>query len=260
MIIRRPAVAGLFYPEDPDELRAEIRSYLDAAPDGEAPPKGLIAPHAGTVYSGPIAATAYATLKKGRDQIRRVVLLGPAHRVAFHGLAASRAEFFETPLGKIPVDREALSMLSGLRQVIPLDEAHEGEHSLELQLPFLQEVLERFSLVPLVVGETEAMEVAQVLERLWGGGETLLVISSDLSHYHSYERARLLDRDAAERIEKCDWEGLKEDQACGFFPVRGFLMEAGRRHLKGKVLDLRNSGDTAGDKTRVVGYGAFYFS
>lgn len=259
MKVRNPSVAGLFYPEDPEKLRREIQSYLNAVTAKEKVPKGIIAPHAGTIYSGPVAASAYASLKLARDQIKKVVLLGPAHRVPFKGLAAHSADFFVTPLGRIPVDHPSLQKVLDLDQVRVFDEAHQGEHSLELQLPFLQETLKDFSLVPFVVGFSKPEEVAEVLEKLWGGPDTLIVISSDLSHYHPYLRARQIDEESSHLIEKCDWEKLREDQACGYYPVRGFLWAAKKHHLKGQAIDLRNSGDTAGDKERVVGYGAFYF-
>lgn len=253
--LRRPAVQGSFYPADRLELRAEIASYLREIKNPLPPPKAMIAPHAGTIYSGPIAATAYATLKPVRDQIRRVVLLGPSHRVPFRGIAASTATHFETPLGEIPLETDFPS----LPQVLFLDEAHREEHSLELHLPFLQETLEKFSLLPLVVGFSEPQEVGELLEAFWGGDETLVVVSSDLSHYLPYERAKEVDRKTTELIERLDWKDWENENACGFYPVRGLLFEAARRKMKVKTADLRNSGDTAGSKDRVVGYGSYLF-
>jgi len=256
--LRRPAVAGTFYPSDPGELRAMVQGFLEAANSGEAPPKAIIAPHAGYIYSGPIAGSAYARLRLGRSRIRRVVLLGPSHRVAFHGLALSSADGFATPLGVVPVDR--CGEIVELPFVHTFDPAHAQEHSLEVQLPFLQEILESFSLVPIVVGEAEPGEVAAALDRLWGGEETAVVVSSDLSHYQSYPTAKRLDQAASAAIEALHPEDLGPESACGCLPVRGLLEAARARGLKVEILDVRNSGDTAGDKDRVVGYGAYAFA
>lgn len=257
--IRNPAVAGLFYPGDPRELHAMVAGYLAAAATGDVVPKAIIVPHAGYIYSGPIAAAAYARIQPARGRITRVVLLGPAHRVGFHGLALSSADCFQTPLGRITVDQEAVKIISGLPQVQVMDAAHRQEHSLEVHLPFLQEVLGEFSLVPLVVGDAEPGEVAEVLEALWGGPETLIVISSDLSHYHDYKTAQKLDRATSQAIEQLRLEDIQFDHACGRNPVSGLLQVARRRGLKAKTVDLRNSGDTAGTPDRVVGYGAYVF-
>lgn len=258
--IRQPAVAGLFYPSDPEELRSQVDRYLGEAESVDMPPpKALIAPHAGYVYSGPVAATAYARLRKLRDTIERVVLLGPSHRVGFFGLAASSAEFFRTPLGDVPVDREAVKRILELPQVHEIDEAHLMEHSLEVHLPFLQEIFDRFSLVPLVVGDAGTEEVAQVLEQLWGGPETLIVVSSDLSHYHDYETARDMDESVSRAIEALKPEGVGYEGACGRNPINGLLRVAARKGMTAETIDLRNSGDTAGPRDRVVGYGAYVF-
>lgn len=257
--IRSPAVAGMFYPNDPTELRSEIDAYLGAVVyDGPAP-KALIAPHAGYIYSGPVAANAYARLRAIRNRIRRVVLLGPAHRVPFRGLAASSAQAFETPLGAVTVDQESLAAIADLPQVQVLDEAHRLEHSLEVQLPFLQTALDDFTLVPLVVGEASAQAVAEVLERLWGGSETLIVISSDLSHYHDYDTARRMDGKTTAAIEALRDDAIGYDDACGRNPVNGLLQAARHHGLHARTVDLRNSGDTAGPRDRVVGYGAYVF-
>jgi AmmeMemoRadiSam system protein B len=219
----------------------------------------LITPHAGYVYSGPVAAHAYALLGRGRATgIHRVVLLGPAHRVWVDGLAAPEADAFETPLGQIEVDTAALASLNDLPQVIRSDRAHAREHSLEVQLPFLQAVLGRFKLVPLVVGEAGAEAVAQVLERLWGGDETLIVITSDLSHYLPYAQATVADHATVQRILRLD-AGLTPHEACGSAAINGALLAARRHGLSPRLLDLRNSGDTAGSRDRVVGYGAIVF-
>lgn len=257
--VRNPAVAGLFYPDNPQKLRGMLADYLSAVRASESVPKAIIAPHAGYIYSGPVAASAYAPLIPARGKITRVVLLGPAHRVGFHGLALSSADYFMTPLGRITVDQEAVKKISSLPQVQVMDVAHAQEHSLEVHLPFLQEVLGDFSLVPLVVGDAGAGEVAEALDLLWGGPETLIVISSDLSHYHDYQTAQQLDRATSKAIEEFRLDDIQYDHACGRNPVKGLLQTAQRRGLKPKTVDLRNSGDTAGSRDRVVGYGAYLF-
>lgn len=261
--VRPAAVAGLFYPGSPSELAATVRGCLSEAlrPAG-APagvPKALIVPHAGYVYSGPIAAGAYARLAALRGTIRRVVLLGPTHRVAVRGLALPSVRAFATPLGEVEVDREAVAAVAGMPQVVVSDAAHALEHSLEVQLPFLQAVLDGFRIVPFAVGAASADEVAQVLDRLWGGPETLVVVSSDLSHYHRYAEARAIDRASAERILALDGT-LDHEEACGATPINGLLLCARRRGLAPELVDLRNSGDTAGDRSRVVGYASFSFT
>ena len=257
---RRSAVAGSFYPDDPTRLEAVVASCLRGAasqPAGQAP-KMLLVPHAGLVYSGPIAGSAYALLAPWRGRIRRVVLLGPSHRVALRGLAAPHAGAFATPLGDVAVDRAALAGLANLPQLGFSDAAHAQEHSLEVQLPFLQLMLQSFTLVPLVVGRATPGKVAEVLERLWGGDETLIVISSDLSHYLPYAAARARDRATIERVLRLDAD-LDADEACGAAPLAGALLAARRHRLAARLLDLRNSGDTAGDRARVVGYAAVAF-
>ena len=256
---RKPAVAGMFYPGGPDELRVMLREFLAAAAPAGAAPKALIVPHAGYIYSGPIAATAYAQLRTARDEIRRIVLLGPSHRVPFRGLALSSAHVFNTPLGDIPLDLEAAEAIRRLPQVQVLDQAHSLEHSLEVQLPFLQEVLGEFTLMPLVVGDASAAEVAEVLEVLWDGPETRLVISSDLSHYHDYQTARRMDGATSRAIEALDPQAIGYEDACGRVPVIGLLAAARLHGLRVRTLDLRNSGDTAGPRDQVVGYGAYVF-
>jgi AmmeMemoRadiSam system protein B/AmmeMemoRadiSam system protein A len=262
--IRPPAVAGYFYPAAAGQLRAEIDGYLEeaqaaAGPD-EAAPKAIIAPHAGTVYSGPIAATAYRRLRDARDTVRRVVLLGPDHRVGFRGIAASSAAAFHTPLGDVPLDRDAIAKLEGLSGVRVFDRAHAQEHSLEVHLPFLQRTLDDFTLVPLVVGDATPQEVEGVLEALWDGPETLIVVSSDLSHYHDYDTCRRLDHATCRAIEEMNEAAIDTDGACGQRPVAGLLRAARRHGLHVATLDLRNSGDTAGPRDRVVGYGAWIFT
>ena len=265
--IRPAAVAGMFYPGDPEELREmidrDLREAVVASDGAAAVPKALIVPHAGYIYSGPIAASAYARLLPARGRIRRVVLLGPSHRVPLLGLASSSADDFQTPLGDIPLARTAIEAVEQLPQVRRLDEAHAMEHSLEVQLPFLQVVLGTFELVPLVVGDASPAEVAEVLETLWGGPETLIVISSDLSHYHDYDTAYALDGATSHAIEHLQLEKIDGNHACGCRAVNGLLYLLRERAetlgLQGKTIDLRNSGDTAGTRDQVVGYGAYVF-
>ncbi len=255
---RPPAVAGSFYPGNPGKLRAEVARLLAGAPAATGPrPKALIVPHAGYVYSGPVAATAYARLRVPGPPVERVVLLGPAHHEAVAGLALPEEESFLTPLGEVPIDGAAVARALALPQVTRSAAAHGREHSLEVQLPFLQAVLGRFALVPFAVGGASAAEVAGVLDVLWGGPETLVVISTDLSHYLPYDEARAVDHRTAAQILALDAEGLGRGQACGRIPLQGLLLEARRRRLTVDQLDLRSSGDTAGGRDEVVGYGAF---
>jgi MEMO1 family protein len=258
---RQPAVAGLFYPADPAELRAQIHTFLNTKAETTARevPKAIIVPHAGYPYSGPVAASAYACLQTARDRIQRVILLGPAHRVPFSGLAITQAMGFATPLGTVPVNQEALEPLLALPQVQASDRPHALEHSLEVQLPFLQEILGDFSLVPLVVGRASATEVKAVLDLLWGGDETLIIVSSDLSHYHDYVTAQRLDQATSQAIEALQPQTIGYEQACGCIPIQALLLTAWERGLSPLTLDLRNSGDTAGPCTQVVGYGAYAF-
>jgi len=253
-------VAGFFYPGDPAALAAEVASYLAAAraSDGSALPKAIIAPHAGYIYSGPIAASVYARLAPLRAVVRRVVLAGPAHRVHVAGAAIPSVHAFASPLGSVALDRAALETLAKLPFVEVSDRAHAEEHSLEVHLPFLQSVLDDFRLVPVVVGDAAPAEMAALFDALWGGEETLVVVSSDLSHYMPYRSAQ--DRDARTAQAIVDLEArLVPDEACGAAPINGLLRAARRRGLSAELVDLRNSGDTAGDRNRVVGYGAFAF-
>lgn len=255
--VRQPAVADAFYPGDAGQLKQMLDTFLVGKTPAAAPPKALIVPHAGYIYSGPIAASAYATIAPLRETITRVVLMGPSHRVALRGLASSRADAFATPLGEIALDHVAIEQALTLPQVCLMDEAHAFEHSLEVQLPFLQRLLARFSLVPFVVGSARPEAVAEVLDLLWGGDETLIVISSDLSHYLSDEDARRSDAATSAAIESLRGQDIREDQACGALPVKALLQVARRRGLAARTLDLRNSGDTAGPRDQVVGYGAY---
>ncbi len=255
---RPPAVAGLFYPADPTALEHQVQAALDAAPGpepGSPAPKALIVPHAGYVYSGPTAARVYARLRGAA--VERVVLLGPAHRVWLRGLAAPQAARFASPLGPVEVDRDAIERIRGLPGVCVDDAPHAAEHSLEVQLPFLQLALGPFRLVPLTVGDARDEEVSGVIDALWDGPGTLVVVSSDLSHYHDYETARRLDAATCRAIETLSPERLGPESACGRIPIRGLLRVARERGLRVRTLDLCNSGDTAGDRDRVVGYGGW---
>jgi len=254
---RAAAVAGSFYPARPTELRDMVQGFLASVKTNAPAPKAMIVPHAGYIYSGAVAAAAYARLAPVRNTIKRVVLLGPAHRVAVNGLATVNTEAFDTPLGSVPIDRQAIEQCLSLPQVSVSDEAHLYEHSLEVHLPFLQTCLESFTLVPFVVGDTNENDVAEVLERLWGGEETLIVISSDLSHFHDYETANTMDRKTSQAIESLQPELLGYEDACGRNPIKGLLQLAREHRYSIQMVDQKNSGDTAGDRNRVVGYGAY---
>jgi hypothetical protein len=260
--VRPAAVAGMFYPGSRAALTREVQAYLAEAtvPAATAAPvpKVVIVPHAGYVYSGPIAASAYARLAAGRGTITRVVLFGPVHRVPVRGLALPAARSFATPLGIVGVDQEAVAAARRLPQVRESEAAHALEHSLEVQLPFLQTVLGEFELVPFAVGDASPAEVAEVADLLWGGPETLIVVSSDLSHYHRYTDARRIDRETVDAILALSSD-LDHEQACGATPVNGLVLSARRHGLRPVLLDLRNSGDTAGDRSQVVGYAAIAF-
>lgn len=255
--IRPPAVAGSFYPRDVNELNNMLDEFLAKKPIDITPPKAIIAPHAGYIYSGDIAASVYLTLEKLRTQISRVILLGPAHRMYVKGIALASDTHFATPLGNVPIDTQALQLLEKYPYVKYIDAAHEQEHSLEVHIPFLQKILNDFKLVPLLIGDTEPEQVATVLEALWGGNETLIVISSDLSHFLDYETALKKDSNTTDLIENFDYVNIGPHEACGCMPIRGLLKLAQQKKMTINTLDLRNSGDTAGTKDRVVGYGAY---
>jgi hypothetical protein len=257
---RPPAVAGAFYPGDPTTLSTTVDQLLaEANPVSGIQPKALIVPHAGYVYSGSTAATAYAMLAPWAKIIRRVILLGPTHRVAVDGIALPEAEAFSTPLGTIRLDAQAIAAIADLPQIVFSDHAHAFEHSLEVHLPFLQRVLEHFTLVPLAVGHATPEAVADTLDRLWGGPETLIVVSSDLSHFLAYATAQQVDAETCRHIIRLDTH-IHPEQACGAYPINGLLLAARQRGLTPTLLGLCNSGDTAGDKDRVVGYAAFSFT
>jgi AmmeMemoRadiSam system protein B/AmmeMemoRadiSam system protein A len=259
--VRRPAHAGTFYPADPQALADVVDRCIRDAPSFAISPKALVAPHAGYAYSGPVAGTAYRSIAPRRDAIKRVVVLGPCHWDPTGTFAVPQARAFRTPLGDVPVDRDAVDELAarGLAEVD--DRPHIREHSLEVHLPFLQRVLSRFTLVPIAVGAPRVEETSALLGRLWGGEETLIVVSSDLSHYHDYVGAMQLDRAASRAIETLRLDQLGDEHACGRHPVKGLLAQAVLRDLRVTTLDLRSSGDTAGRdrRDRVVGYGSYSF-
>ena len=260
-VIRKPAVSGSFYPAERDALERQMSLFLSEAgnaPDiGEPLPKAIIVPHAGYVYSGAVAARAYARLATARGRISRVVLIGPSHHLAFRGLAVDASDAWETPCGTVALDTEAIARLRQLPMVGQLDAAHQREHALEVHVPFLQHVLGDIRLVPIVAGEVPPDAAATLLDAVWGGPETLIVVSTDLSHYLDYAACQSLDAQTAEAIEHFDDDAIDSAAACGQVPTRGLLRAARRRGMTIERLDLRNSGDTAGPRDRVVGYGAW---
>ncbi len=264
-IIRPPAVAGTFYPNDADILRSEIDGLMDAAlhsdaVSGDVSPKAIIVPHAGLMFSGSLAALGFATVRALKDTIKRIVIIGPAHRMAFQGIALARADQFATPLGNMRCDLPALQKALALPHVQMLDDAHTLEHGLEIELPFIQRLFGEdadIGIVPLLVSRCSPRQVHEVIEKLWGGPETLIVISSDLSHFHDYDTAKKMDNRTRAMIENFDAENIDTNDACGALPVAGMLIAARNRGMKIKTLGMRNSGDVTGDKSRVVGYGAW---
>ncbi len=257
--IREPVVAGMFYPADAQELQNTVLGMLNNAKGGQPIPKAIIAPHAGYIYSGQTAAHAYACLAQAANKINRVIILGPAHRYPFQGIAAPEADIFATPLGQLKIDQDAIAQIVSLPHVQVSDAAHAEEHSLEVQLPFLQILLKNFSLVPLVVGASNADQVAAVLDKLWDGNETLIIVSSDLSHYHDYKTAQHMDQQTVQGILDLNQAAIKEENACGRISIKGLMQIAGPKKLKPKLIHLCNSGDTAGPKNQVVGYAAIHF-
>lgn len=259
MKILVPSVAGMFYPDDSRVLRETIQQFLSKADATLLVPKAIIAPHAGYIYSGSTAAAVYASLAKAKAQIKRVVLLGPAHRYPVQGLAVTDMDGFATPLGEIVIDKEAVKNALLLSQVQVINEAYHGENSLEVQLPFLQEVLSDFKLVPILIGEADNAQIVEVLEKLWGGEETLIVISSDLSHYLDYKSAKNIDAVTIDAILKLRPQDIAHEQACGRRAINALLTVARNKKLQPKLIAACSSGDTAGDKNAVVGYAGFHF-
>lgn len=260
MTTRRPAaVAGLFYPDEPAALNRQIDTLMNTAEPAseDHPPRALVVPHAGYPYSGPVAARAYAHIAPWRDHYRRVLLLGPSHRVPFRGMALSSADRFSTPLGDIPLDKDEQEALLQCKGVEEMDAPHAMEHSLEVQLPFLQRLLGDFRLIPLSVGDAPVEQVAAIIERYWSDPETLVVISTDLSHFLTLEQARALDDRTREAIERRDYKAIGDDQACGRYPLRGLLKVLDQHDAGIDTLAMGTSADTTGDASRVVGYGAW---
>jgi AmmeMemoRadiSam system protein B len=255
--VRTPAVAGTFYPLDAAELTAMVDTLLRTAAATDLRPGALVAPHAGYPYSGPVAASAYAALASRADAIERVVLFGPAHRVRVDGLALPSVDAFRTPLGDVPVDTDARARLAALPGVVIDDRPHAEEHSLEVHLPFLQRVLDSFVLVPVVVGRCDADTLQRAIESLPPDESTLVIVSSDLSHYEDYAAAARHDRRTAGAIVQKEATAIGPHDACGAYPLRGLLQYAAAHELTVSCLDLRSSGDTAGPRDHVVGYGAF---
>ena len=258
MKVRHAAVAGTFYPDDPDALNRNIDAMLFEVDESthRKSPKALIIPHAGYIYSGPTAAAAYSLLEP--DRVTRVVLLGPTHRVLLSGVAVPDVDSFETPLGKVLLDRDAIRQIEKLDQVHVDNDSHAYEHSLEVHLPFLQKRLNSFKLIPLAVGQARPEHISELLDLLWGGDETVIIISSDLSHFHNYESARRMDMETVETILNKS-ALITHEQACGATPINGLLAAMSRHPLTPKLIDFRNSGDTAGPRDRVVGYASIAF-
>lgn len=258
---RSPAVADQFYPADQARLKRMVDEFLAQTVAVKTRKiKAMIVPHAGYIYSASIAASAYQALTLQADTISQVILIGPSHKVGFEGVATCSADLYQMPFGAVEISRHLLHKINTLPQVHERDKAHQFEHSLEVQLPFLQTVLKQFTMLPLVVGDCTAHEVSQVLEELWGGDETLIVVSSDLSHYLPYELANKMDAQTSEAILQLSPEKINYEHACGRNPVNGLLLSARKHALKAQLMDLRNSADTAGVHDRVVGYGSFVFS
>jgi AmmeMemoRadiSam system protein B len=258
--VRPAAVAGKFYPARAADLERLVESFLEeGSMGGGENPKAVVAPHAGYLFSGPVAGSAFHGWAEQRRDGRRVVLIGPSHYIEFAGIALPRSTAFETPIGTVRVDGDAVQALRSLPQVHEFAPAHKKEHCLEVELPFLQRMIPDLAIVPLVIGDATDEEVREVIETLWGGDETRFVISSDLSHYHDYETACHIDQSTAALIEANRPDQLSADQACGYLAIRGFLLAAKHHDLCPRTLDLRNSGDTAGPRDSVVGYGAFAF-
>ena len=258
-ITKESMVAGLFYPDDPDELRFTIKKLLAQVSSDQPIPKAIIAPHAGYSCSGIVAARAYACLVKAKEVIKRVVLLGPAHRCPFSGITITEAEYFATPLGRIPIDHKAIAEIISLPQIQIVEQAYHQENSLEVQLPFLQELLNDFTLIPLLTGAVSVQEGVEVLNALWGDKETLIVISSDLSHYYDYKTASQMDQATMQAILNLEPEKIAYEQACGGMPIKILLSCVRSKRLDVSLIDLKNSGDTIGNKAQVVGYGAVHF-
>ncbi len=258
--VRTTAVAGAFYPSEPEILSKDIQRYIEETPSVSLPvPKAIIVPHAGYEYSAGVAASAYKLLKSGRKSIKKVVILAPSHKIGFNGMALTKASAYETPLGNVEIDKEMNEQLLALPLVDYLEEAHKSEHSLEVQLPFLKEALDDFKLIPVITGNASPTDVETLLETVWGKKDTLIVISTDLSHYLPYNEACILDNKTKTAIENLDIDSIEQEQACGYVPLKGMLTIAKAKKMQVETLEVKNSGDTSGSKNRVVGYGAWAF-
>ena len=257
MKIRPAAVADMFYSANSSELAAQVFDFMDSDEIINIVPKALIVPHAGYVYSGSTAGKGYALAKKLIPVVNKIVLIGPCHRVWIEGLAIPNCQYFETPLGRITIDSTSLLELAKFPQVVISNQAHEQEHSLEVQLPFLQSIFSQFELIPMVVGDISTEALVKVLEFLWGGEETLIVISSDLSHFLDYDTAVAIDNKTSQAIENFDSESISSEMACGCSGIKALLQVANNKNLQVKTIHQCNSGDTAGSKDRVVGYGSY---
>jgi len=259
MSIRYPAVAGSFYDKSPESLQCQLDTWLCSEPDTESHIRALIVPHAGYIYSGKVAAKAFRYLKSQADRIHRVILVGPSHRFYFTGCALPSADFFATPLGKIPIDTESIDQIRNIDDIEVSDQVHALEHCLEVQLPFLQTCLKQFTLLPILTSNVSPVTVAKLIDSLWQDENTLLVISSDLSHFHSYSEAKNIDRNTCSLIEHYE-PSLSPEQACGSTGINTLLLLAKQRGYQLTRMELKNSGDTAGDKERVVGYVSYLIS
>lgn len=258
--IRFPAVAGMFYPDNPAQLSKLVGSLLDQALSAKPPPKAMIVPHAGYIYSGSVAATGYARLLNRSHEYDRVIVLGPAHRYAFSGLAIPTVDAFETPLGRVYLDKKGIEKIKYHENILMDNKPHAQEHSIEVQIPFLQIAINSpFKLIPIVVGEASPLTVQEILEILWNGKKTLIVVSSDLSHYLNYDSAKQLDNETSQAIINFQPKMISYNQACGRIPIQGLLLAAKKHNLQSEMISLRNSGDTAGPKNQVVGYGTYVF-
>jgi len=255
--IRRAAVSGRFYPSDKLELSKIISSFMrKAVITNREIPKAIISPHAGYIYSGQIAAAGYKVLERPNN-IKKIILFAPSHFANFDGIVASNVDFFETPFGKIKVNNNSIERLEK-KSLINVDNfAHEQEHSIEVQLPFLQYILNEFQIVPLLVSSNGFKNIPAIINELMDK-ETLIVVSSDLSHYLPYEKAVITDKKTADHILNLEYDELSIDSACGIGAIKGLLLYTKIKHGKIDLIELKNSGDTSGDKSSVVGYGAFY--
>lgn len=258
---RNPAVAGIFYASEPKKLDSEVAHYLTSDfRQSTVRPKILIVPHAGYQYSASVAAKAYLQLQKFSGKIKNVILVGPSHRVAFNGIAVSSADDFKTPLGNVALNKEIIGeMIKNNHDVLYYDAAHQEEHCLEVQLPFLQKVLNKFKIVPLVYGNISPEKLAVALEPYLQDDKNIVIISADLSHYYNYDTAKDIDAETADKINSRE-PSLTEHMSCGATGINAALILAKKDHLHPDMLELANSGDTSGDKERVVGYGAWSFS